>query len=109
MDVLDLKPIWSAREELGKVSDYVTQRASYGDKADTGRYILTGIDVDGDGRIGMASQENETFAFTSELFANDGTSENFRLLGLKTANAANAEKLLIIFAVKIFPVTATAV
>lgn len=94
VDVLDLKPIWSAREELGKVSDFVTQRASYGDKADTGRYILTGIDVDGDGRIGMASQENETFAFTSELFANDGTSENFRLLGLKTANAANAEKIV---------------
>jgi type IV pilus assembly protein PilY1 len=93
VDVLDLKPIWSAREELAKVSDYVTQRAAYGDKANTGRYILTGIDQDGDGRIGMASGENEVFPFTADLFAADAN-ENYRLLGLQPAAAANAEKIV---------------
>lgn len=94
VDVLDLKPIWSARDELGKVSNYVTQRALFSNKANTGRYILTGIDQDGDGQIGMASEEEETFEFSADLFANTGTSEYFRLLGLKSTNAGNAEKIV---------------
>lgn len=94
VDVLDLKPIWSAREELGKVADYVTQRASYSDKANTGRYILTGIDRDGDGQIGMNSAENETADFVPSVFANNGTDQYYRLLGLKSTNASDAEKIV---------------
>jgi len=89
VDVLDLKPIWSAREQLGNVSDYKTQRTQYSDKANTGRYILTGIDMDGDGQIGMGSGVDEVFDFTGELF-----DKYFRLLGLKSANAANAANIV---------------
>lgn len=94
VDVLDIKPIWSAREELGKVDDYVTQRANYSDKANTGRYILTGIDLDGDGQIGMNSSQEETFDFVPSVFANNGTGQYYRLLGLKSANASDAEKIV---------------
>lgn len=94
VDVLDLKPIWSAREELAKVSNYVDQRVSFGNKANTGRYILTGLDLDGDGQIGMGSEKDEEFEFEADLFANDGTNEYFRLLGLKSATAGNAEKIV---------------
>ncbi len=94
VDVLDLKPIWSAREELGKVTDYVTQRASYSDKANTGRYILTGIDRDGDGQIGMNSSENEIADFVPSEFADNGTDQHYRLLGLKSTNAGDAEKIV---------------
>lgn len=94
VDVLDLKPIWSARDELGKVSSYVTQRALYGNKANTGRYILTGIDLDGDGQVGMASEKDEEFEFTTDVFADNGTDEYFRLLGLKSTNAGSAEKIV---------------
>lgn len=94
VDVLEIEPIWSAREELGKVADYVTQRANYGDKANTGRYILTGIDRDGDGQIGMNSSQDETFDFVPSVFADNGTDQYFRLLGLKSTNAADAEKIV---------------
>jgi type IV pilus assembly protein PilY1 len=94
VDVSDLQPIWSARDELGKVTNYVTQRELYGSKANTGRYILTGIDLDGDGQIGMASAEVEEFEFTADLFAGGGTNEYFRLLGLKSTSAGTSEKIV---------------
>lgn len=94
VDVMKIKPIWSAREELGKVTDYVAQRASYGDKANTGRYILTGIDRDGDGQVGMGTTVTETFDFVPSVFADNGTDEYFRLLGLNSTNATDAEKIV---------------
>lgn len=94
VDVLDIKPIWSARDELGKVTDYVTQRAKYSDIANSGRYIFTSIDLDGDGQIGMKSEFDETFAFVPETFADNGENQYYRLLGLKSANASDAEKIV---------------
>lgn len=42
-DVEEIAPLWSARDQLGVVSDVLTQRP-YGDLANTGRYILTSTD-----------------------------------------------------------------
>lgn len=93
VDVMDIKPIWSAGTELGKVSDYVTQRASYTDKANTGRYILTGIDRNGDGQIGMNATD-ETFDFVPSVFADNGVDQYYRLLGLKSTDADEAENIV---------------
>jgi type IV pilus assembly protein PilY1 len=93
VDVMDIKPIWSAREELGKVTDYVTQRVNYTDKANTGRYILTGIDRNGDGQIGMGA-EDETFDFVPSVFSDNGADQYYRLLGLKSTNASEAENIV---------------
>lgn len=43
VDVEDLKTIWEARDELGEISDVLTQR-SYEASASTGRYIITSVD-----------------------------------------------------------------
>lgn len=93
-DVKNIKPIWDARDILGKVSDYVTQRTPYSEPANEGRYILTSVDVDKDGQVGMGSEETETFAFTPALFDTAGGNEYYRLLGLQSADAAEAENVV---------------
>ncbi|MDD3762721.1 MAG: PilC/PilY family type IV pilus protein [Nevskiales bacterium] len=50
VDIDDLNVLWSAREQLAKVTQTDTQRA-YGAKANTGRYIKTFVDVDLDGVV----------------------------------------------------------
>lgn len=92
-DVLDLDPIWSAGDELAKVSDYVTQRPLYGNKANVGRYIFTSIDSDGDGQIGL-SGINESHDFTANVFDPSNGTNNFRLLGLDTATQAEATSIV---------------
>lgn len=94
IDVLDVKPIWSAREELGKVQDYETHRTLYSSRANTGRYILTSIDRDGDGQIGMGSVLTETLPFVPALFDPLNPLQTYRLLGLKSTNASEAEKIV---------------
>lgn len=93
-DVQNIEPIWSAREELGKVASYTTQRTVYSAKADLARYIITSIDRDGDGQIGMGSALTETFPFTATLFSPLLGGNNYRLLGLKSTNAIESANIV---------------
>lgn len=89
VDVLDVKSIWSAGDELGKVSDYVTQRPSFATKANLGRYILTGIDQDGDGLV----FESETLDFEASTFTSPAK-DYFRLLGLNSSTKGEAANIV---------------
>lgn len=56
----DLRELWNARERLSDPAmDTVTQR-SYGAPANTGRYILTAIEDDGDGLVDASEVKNFT-------------------------------------------------
>ncbi len=90
VDVLDIKPIWSARDRLGEISDYVTQREEYGNTANTGRYILTGIDKNGDGQINATSGLVETEPFVADTFEPGPDNNNFRLLGMSSVESHQA-------------------
>lgn len=46
----EFSPIWSARDQLGAVTDYINQRV-YSELATAGRYIFTSFDRDGDGNV----------------------------------------------------------
>lgn len=92
VDVRDIQPIWSANERLAAVTSYTTQRAAYKNSATTGRYILTGIDKDGDGQIGNDPDLNEVFPFTAATFNPAAVDPHFRLLGL--ADSATATSLV---------------
>ena len=93
VDVLNIKPIWGAREELAKVEDYALQRP-YREKASKGRYILTGIDRDGDGQIGMGADVPEVFPFEASVFNPDSGNQHFRLLGLTSDDRDEAQNIV---------------
>ncbi len=93
-NVTDIDPIWNARESLSKVSDYVNQRTLYGNKANTGRYILTAIDQDGDGQIGLTPGLNESLDFVDDYFDAAYTKPWYRLLGLKSTDAADGPNIV---------------
>lgn len=92
-DILKLKPIWSASENLANLTNLTTQR-NYADNASTGRYIFTGIDRTGDGQIGWDAWVNEIEPFVPATFPNGATDNQFRLLGLTTANKTDAPNLV---------------
>lgn len=76
VEIHELRPIWSARDQLAAVSNYVDNR-TYSDLASSGRYIFTGID-NPSSRDGMISNA-EKVIFDYATF-NPGSSNNFRLL-----------------------------
>lgn len=87
----EFSPIWSAREQLGLVSNYTTNR-TYRSSAAGGRYIFTSFDRDGDGSVIAPSYSesnsgpgaNDTaHAFTADNFAFSGsTATDHGYLGL---------------------------
>lgn len=64
----DLKPVWSAHQQLAKVEDPITQR-SYVTSSLKQRHILTAIDSQNDGII---SNANELKPFSASTFATNG-------------------------------------
>ncbi len=94
IDVLNIRPIWSARDSLAAVSDRATQRSSYGNLASSGRYMLTGIDKDADGQIAFGSAQTEVVPFTPASFPASGSDNTFRLLGLDTATKSKAADIV---------------
>jgi type IV pilus assembly protein PilY1 len=92
-DILKLKPIWSAHKNLGELTNLTTQR-NYTDVANTGRYIFTGIDRTGDGQIGWNAWLNEVEPFVPATFPNGATDNQFRLLGLTSANKSETSNLI---------------
>jgi len=93
-EVSDIEPIWNAREKLGEVTQYVKQRANYGSDANSGRYILTAIDSDGDGQINFDKNVDESLAFVGDIFDPSYVQPYFRYLGLKSTNAAEGPKIV---------------
>ncbi|MDZ7922951.1 MAG: PilC/PilY family type IV pilus protein [Marinagarivorans sp.] len=92
VDVSQIKPIWSAHKALAQVGNYTTQRTNYGDLASSARYILTGIDTNGDSLIvGGGTSTNEVVPFTSDIFSDaSAITPNYRLLGIENVSAATA-------------------
>ena len=76
VDVNELNPIWSARDQLSSLTNLNTNRA-YNSSATTGRYIFTGIDkaTNRDGVI----DNSELLAFSTSSFV-VGDNDNFYLL-----------------------------
>lgn len=93
-EIDDIRSIWSAQNTLSQVADYSTQRGQYSALASTGRYILTGIDENGDGLIASAVQKNqvnnEVKPFVPETFI-DSVDNHFRLLGITTFDDVKAK------------------
>jgi type IV pilus assembly protein PilY1 len=85
-DVVNIKPIWSARDGLMGIGDYVVQRQNYNSTATSARYIITGIDENGDGIISSPTAvngiNNEVTDFTDQVFS-DALKQNYRLLGIE--------------------------
>ena len=76
VEITQLDPIWSAREQLGALSNYTTNRLYTASAAD-GRYIFTGIDdpENRDGNITLA----EAVAFDASTLVS-GSNDNALLL-----------------------------
>jgi len=74
--ISELDPIWSARDQLARLSNYTDNRI-YSESATNGRYIFTGID-NPDDRDGFISR-SEGVAFIADTF-DPSSDENFRLL-----------------------------
>ncbi len=91
IDIEDIDAIWSARDRLAELTDVTTQR-NYTSTANTGRYIFTAIDSDNDG-IALTA---DTLSFDSSHFpaASAGTSNNFRYLGLTSADGDAAPNIV---------------
>lgn len=93
-EINEIRSIWSAQNELAQVADYSVQRSQYSEPAAKGRYILTGIDENGDGLIASAIQKNlvnsEVKPFTADTFI-DNQSNNYRLLGITTFDEVKAK------------------
>ena len=62
--------------------------------ASSGRYIFTGIDRTGDGQIGWDAWVNEVEPFVPATFPNGASDNQYRLLGLTSANKADAPNLV---------------
>lgn len=93
-ELTEINSIWSAQKVLAEVSDYSVQRSQYSAKASTGRYILTGIDDNGDGLIAAPYQKNqvnsEVKPFLPETFI-DSVDNSYRLLGITIADEVGAK------------------
>ncbi len=96
VDLRHIQPIWNAGDVLAQIDaeDYGAQRRNYTDTASSGRYILTGIDLNNDGQIGMGVA-GEVVDFVAASFEGHLSSnidaELYRLLGLDstTVNATD--------------------
>lgn len=88
----DLKPVWDALTRLDAVDQY-TENRSYTDPAESGRYIFTAIDRDGDGLIlspdytannpGQNATDDSVFAFLADNFDQQGnTQDDYRYFDL---------------------------
>lgn len=97
-------PIWSAREQLGAVTDYISNR-SYASNASGGRYIFTSFDRDGDGNVISPEYEetntgpgatDKAHAFVASNFSLSGsTATDHGYLGLASgATEASVENLI---------------
>lgn len=79
VSVDEIEPIWSARDELAKLSNFNANRLTYGATASSGRYIFTGIDDDATGWI----ENDEVVPFEADTFDRASVNQYFRLLGLR--------------------------
>lgn len=85
----DLGTVWNARDQLSAISD-VTDQRDYTDNANTGRYIFTWLDRDGDGAVDESadSSTDEVIELTADRFPSAASSppsediNNFRYLGV---------------------------
>ncbi|WP_062268562.1 pilus assembly protein [Endozoicomonas arenosclerae] len=69
VDLTELNPVWDARERLMEVSNITSQR-SYNAQSDTGRHILTWLDINNNGRVD--SGEEQPFVSSTFTGANSG-------------------------------------
>lgn len=81
LEIGELDPIWSAREQLGALTNLTSNRSSYSAVASGGRFIFTGIDDDTSGWI----EQDEVVPFVATTFDKSGGTDNFRLLGFQDA------------------------
>lgn len=84
--------IWNAHDELAGLTSLTAQR-TYSSSADTGRFITTWIDADGDDLV----DDTEILDFTASNFPDPATSpgsNQFRYLGLDSTNASVAPDLV---------------
>ncbi|MBU3070684.1 hypothetical protein KOI40_12700 [Aestuariicella sp. G3-2] len=90
IDFEDFVAIWNARDELAKLSNAQarTQR-TYTSSANTGRFIKTGIDVDGDGTV----QPDEVVDFDTSALDPD-VNQLYRYFGLKSTNKDEVDNIV---------------
>ncbi len=93
-DVDDVIALWDAKDQLAALSNVTTQR-SYTSNASGGRYIISSIDANSDGKV----DSTEVVAFDDQVFANassasGATANNFRLLGLESGTGDSAEDIV---------------
>ncbi len=89
-ELINLNPIWNAREQLSALSNVTTQR-SYTALADTGRHILTWVDGNYDNLV--ATDGSELVSFDTTTFDDN----NFGWLDIwdgVTRNDDEADKLI---------------
>ncbi len=82
-EISNIDPIWSARDRLAELSNFTSNRLSYGSLASSGRYIFTAIDDDTTGWV----EQDEVVPFEAATFDKSGGTDNFRLLGFRDADA----------------------
>ena len=87
MELEDVVPLWNARERLSAISVPETQRSSYDNTADTGRYIMTWFDSGS----GMAANDFNGVVDTGEFVPFDSThitASNFGYFNVATQSEA---------------------
>ena len=90
----DFQAIWNARDQLSALSNAqaVTQRSSYSSAASSGRYIITGIDSDGDGTV--QSDEVLNFNAGSGDDLDPNANQYYRYFGLSASSKATVENIV---------------
>lgn len=91
-----IKPVWSARDELAKLSnEQKSIQRTYSSSAGNGRYIFTSIDQSGEGGVvdGITTNSN-VVDFVASVFDGSNTvdglgSENYKLLGVASEAAGD--------------------
>lgn len=90
IDFEDFVAIWNARDELANLSNAQTRtQRTYTSSANTGRFIKTGIDVDGDGTV----QPDEVINFDTSALDPD-VNELYRYFGLNSTNKSEVDNIV---------------
>jgi len=87
IELEDVVPLWNARERLSAISAPETQRSSYNNTADTGRYIMTWFDSGS----GVAANDFNGVMDTGEIVPFDSahiTAANFGYFNVATQTEA---------------------
>lgn len=93
ISINNLDPIWDASSRLSALTNtQVVSQRSYANTADTGRYILTWVDTNGDGVVDAGEVKDFTAANFPNIDAttNNSTFDPARLLGLDSTSGTSA-------------------